>query len=141
MLSAQSPEPGSLIQMRLERETKARSGLAPHAVVVARGHPECVGARGKPGVERRTAIARIDPVRVEALELISKVRALRNQETQSCVVELPLLRTGRDFDAVRERNRRVVDRHSLDVHRRRQPVGRNVSGIDAHDAAHARKPE
>ncbi len=66
-------EPQAQIERGQDRKAQFRTGIVPGAVIVFRNHAETVTASGQARVVRRPPRSHIDPVPVEALELIAAV--------------------------------------------------------------------
>src|SRR5882757_1450019 len=138
---AQQTEPERLKEVRLEGEAKARAGIAPDSIIIAGDYAKSVCSRRKPGVVGSTAVPRINPALVEAVESIPEERALRHQKAQRSVVKLPLLRTRGNLRPVCQRQRYSIDCDLFDVHGRWQGIRSNMPGIHPHDATNVWKPQ
>src|SRR5262245_54247985 len=76
---------------RLDAEVQRRSGLVPHASVVAGSNAEAILARTKIVVQRLAAIAGVMPVSVVSFELVAKPHVPRELEAQRGVGDFELL--------------------------------------------------
>src|SRR5579863_9142478 len=101
--NAQQNEPECLIKEWLEREAKAGAGVIPDSVSVACDDPKRIRAGRKSGVVGGAASTGVDPVQVEPLESIPKQGALRYQQAQCRVMELPLVAAGTHLEPLCQR--------------------------------------
>src|ERR1700722_11284870 len=101
--NAQENEPHGLIEVRLEGEVKARTLVVPNAVIVAGDHTKRVGPGRQARIVGSAAIAGLNPMLVEPLEAVAEARTLRCKQTQSRVVEFPLLTARAHLYTLRQR--------------------------------------
>src|SRR5579872_4921700 len=139
--NAQKSEPKGLIEVRLEGEAKARAGVIPDPIIIARYHAKGIRTWRKAGVVGGPTIAGVDPVFVEPIEPILEERALRYPQTKACVMKFPPLGPRRNFCPVGERQRCSINSNLLDDHGWRQRVGTNMTGVYPDNAPNARKPK
>src|SRR5829696_4908716 len=134
-------EPVGAIEVRPEPEAE-RGGLArPDAVVVAGDDQEAVRARPQVRVIGHAPVAAVNPILVEAFELVAVAHLLRRDEAEARVVEVEAAPARRQAQVGRRRHRLAVDAHLLDDGGRRLRVGGHVLGVDGRDALDGREPE
>ena len=120
---------------------EAGAGTVPEAVAVGGRHAERVVAGRQLRVVGAAPIAGVDPVGVEPLQTVFECGSLRHQQTECGVLKLPLVASGRHFDAVRQRQGDAIDQDALEVYRGRVGVAPDVLRVDSHDVVDARKPQ
>src|ERR1700722_9200766 len=101
--NAEENEPNGLIAVRLEDEAKDRARVVPKAVIVAGDHTNRVGPGRQARIVGSAAIAGLNPMLVEPLEAVAEARTLRCKQTQSRVVEFPLLTARAHLSPLRQR--------------------------------------
>src|SRR5271156_1205130 len=80
-------EPVSLVKMRTQTKIKRRVLLTPHTIVVTRHHAKGVTPGRNIRVVRNPPRPGIDPVAIEAIELIAESNLLRRNKTQSGILK------------------------------------------------------
>ena len=78
------------MEVWFQLELKARADGVPGAVTIGRDDVEGIRAGRQPCVVSRPTIAGIDPILVEAFQLIFELDALRHQQTERGVLKLPV---------------------------------------------------
>jgi len=137
----QHREPDSLGEERQNHEADTRTDLAPHPLVIARGHAKPVLARRDERIVRNSPASSVDPVRVVVLEQVSKPNPLRGDERQRGVVDLQVADTGGQNHRPTQVVSDAVNDDPLDEHggrRSRREIG--VS-LDHRDSLNGRYPQ
>ena len=130
-----------MIEVRQKRKTEGSAGLIPNPVVVTGDYPERVGSRRKVRILGDASGAGINPFLIDSFQLVFEFDLCRVEETQSCVMKLKLLLTGRDRDILLHLNSLVAGKESFDDDWRWLNVARKLIWIDRDEALDGRKPQ
>src|SRR5436853_232623 len=139
--SAETIEPGCLVEMRRQIKLQGRSRLVPHAVAIAGENSEAVLAGWKVRVVSGSSSARIDPVLIVARQLIFESHSLRSGETETRVLDLDFAWSGRYANLWTPILNFSSNSYLLDYYGRREIIQACFIGIDDYHAVYSREPE
>ena len=134
-------EPPCLVIRRRDREGQRCAGLVPHTTVVACHDAEAVGARWQVRILHLSIVDDLLPVGVLSFEHVTEPHLLRGGQAERRVVDREVAQTRWEPQPVRRVVDLVVGSDSLNVHRWRTFVERQMMRIDDADADITHKPQ
>src|SRR5581483_2662004 len=134
-------KPQHLIKVRTQTKNKSGSRGIPYSVIVGGDDAKGIASGRDLAVISGTPIAGVDPIPVIALELVFELYLLRRQEAEPGVMKFEIASSRRNVGHQVRTERMMINRHCLDVHRRRQRIDREVLRAGDRQTFHHSKPD
>src|SRR3990167_6196637 len=137
----QCAEGHGLAKPRSQSQRQHGLSRTPNSVLVGGEQAKPILARREVSVDGAALALDLDPIWIEALELVAKAHPIWTAQGRGGEMELEAAGPRRDYQFAGDRSRPAVDHYFFDHSRQRHGVALDLRRIDRDSAAHGGEPE